>query len=949
MPAEKVYSIQLTPFEERVRTALETINKHKELDKSPLSSPYFLSHLFDKPEEAMIAEERIKKLREILRTAILALWNGTSPNSAVGHDSFHTMKASELLAIIEDERNTPGTTRYAYLILYLQYLDEDQLQLKRLMDAFDKTHLKNYKKVKTSNIWDYLLLISKNTYYRALKVAIRQVSEVLLKHFSPPLLHAPLPPRPQNVVGYEAIQTHALNAIDAGQSVALIGAGGSGKTTMAAEIAHRCQLQGKLIFWFTLRPTFNDHLDSLLFSLGHFLSKQGAVNLWRFLLAHLNRNAIDHDPKKNESALLLAKADLATLRNNPPLLCFDELDRLYDADAEAYSAIHQQMLEFIEGLRTETPMLLLGQRAVIATDKLLLLDGLAAASIDALWRAWGLSLSEQQLTQLMHLTKGNPRLLNICLVLHESGESIEHILATLPNKPILAPFFDKLWTRLAVDEKKRRLLLQLAVFHDFAPATHWQRSEPETYKALLIARLLQEDGKGGVAIVPAFREVIYSRYVIDPTLRANLHIAAAEIRREVAEYTAAAYHYWQADRIADAVRVWFPQMAYELQRGQASVAWNIFRQIPPHRLSAATQASALALIQGELSWLQADLPGGLARLQAIQWDGSSELTLRAKALQADFQDALGYPEAAVESYSAAINLIGRLVHQASTMLFQRGRIQRTQQKELTAADYQMHLIEFEWRRMQGVLHEANGRYREATIAYQTGLAIASNLDELEKVAWAETSLARLLGIYLQRTDEAEHHLRRAITIYQQRGDVINQARTQANLTNLLHTAHNYHGAIATGVPAYQSLRTFQDTRNAAALGATLAEAYFEVGDFDNAQRYAQQVLEDLEDRHAYPYVLYTLGRIKKQHRDTWHAAQRDLEDARRIAKDNRDPFILAYLHQELGQLYFDKTDYPNARQEWESALALFEQQGLSNEGEQTRHLLLQLPRNGTAM
>ena len=109
------------------------------------------------------------------------------------------------------------------------------------------------------------------------------------------------------------------------------------------------------------------------------------------------------------------------------------------------------------------------------------------------------------------------------------------------------------------------------------------------------------------------------------------------------------------------------------------------------------------------------------------------------------------------------------------------------------------------------------------------------------------------------------------------------------------------------------------------------------------------MLEDLEDRHAYPYVLYTLGRIKKQHRDTWHAAQRDLEDARRIAKDNRDPFILAYLHQELGQLYFDKTDYTNARQEWESALALFEQQGLSNEGEQTRHLLLQLPRNGTAM
>jgi len=41
MPAEKLYSIQLTPFEERVRTALEAIHQPKELDKSPLSSPYF--------------------------------------------------------------------------------------------------------------------------------------------------------------------------------------------------------------------------------------------------------------------------------------------------------------------------------------------------------------------------------------------------------------------------------------------------------------------------------------------------------------------------------------------------------------------------------------------------------------------------------------------------------------------------------------------------------------------------------------------------------------------------------------------------------------------------------------------------------------------------------------------------------------------------------------------
>src|SRR4029079_15269370 len=98
----------------------------------------------------------------------------------------------------------------------------------------------------------------------------------------------------------------------------LSGPGGVGKTSIGARAIER--LSDHPIFWYTLRPGFNDGASSLLFALSAFLHEQGAPNLWQYLVTS---NGIVGD--LNLAAGLL-RQDLATLDACRPILCFDDLE-----------------------------------------------------------------------------------------------------------------------------------------------------------------------------------------------------------------------------------------------------------------------------------------------------------------------------------------------------------------------------------------------------------------------------------------------------------------------------------------------------------------------------------------------------------------------------------------------------------------------------------------------
>ncbi len=113
------------------------------------------------------------------------------------------------------------------------------------------------------------------------------------------------------------------DGLSRGCTVALTGPAGVGKTSIGATAIER--LSDHPVFWYTLRPGFNDGASSLLFALGAFLHLLGAANLWQYLVT---ANGVVGD--LNLAAGLL-RQDLSTFGANPPILCFDDLEHLLPA------------------------------------------------------------------------------------------------------------------------------------------------------------------------------------------------------------------------------------------------------------------------------------------------------------------------------------------------------------------------------------------------------------------------------------------------------------------------------------------------------------------------------------------------------------------------------------------------------------------------------------------
>ena len=285
---------------------------------------------------------------------------------------------------------------------------------------------------KQSDIYVDILHVSRATYDRHLREAIRRLSDLLLLQLQP-TLHVEQPMAATELIGRNGILADSLAALQAAKSVYLCGASGIGKTALGAAVAE--QWTTPAVFWFTVRVTLNDQLTSLLFALGNFLHHQGASRLWLQLIA--NAGAM----KDANLALELARTDLAELPAQP-LLCFDEIDLLRPLDMETETLPHTQFLAFIEGLQEHAPLLLMGQRTVLPTDHTYLLTRLHTSEM-AEWLARANVASTPELLERMDIyTAGNPRLVALCLVLYQitqpgSYATLSDVLDQLPQMPAL--------------------------------------------------------------------------------------------------------------------------------------------------------------------------------------------------------------------------------------------------------------------------------------------------------------------------------------------------------------------------------------------------------------------------------------------------------------------------------------------------------------------------------
>jgi hypothetical protein len=150
-------------------------------------------------------------------------------------------------------------------------------------------------------------------------------------------------------------------------------------------------------------------------------------------------------------------------------------------------------------------------------------------------------------------------------------------------------------------------------------------------ESLLARGLVVDDRAGGYALWPALREMVAAE--LSAETREQAHLRAAWLRSAHAEYTAAAYHYWQAGRLAEAIQVWFPHRQEAIARGQAGAALAIFQNISLHQVGAA-EREALALLRAELKQLQGDLAGGSADLAGQPWSTPGEISAQARLQRA---------------------------------------------------------------------------------------------------------------------------------------------------------------------------------------------------------------------------------------------------------------------------------------------------------------------------
>jgi tetratricopeptide (TPR) repeat protein len=889
-------STKPTDYADQARQALNHYQDVEWLgEQSPLAAPYFLG---ERGGDSLTARERGQALQESLAAAAVAFWPGALPEDR-----------ETLLAAVNDERAEMGHkgARYLFLLLELRYLRR-----------FFAPHL-SPRADNDIAVCDFLN-ISRASYFNHLKIAQAALGEQLLRIAQPTLrLERPLRSATA-LIGREQLIAQCLADLQAGHTVALSGAGGVGKSTLAANLAGRWPQQP--VFWYTLRPTFNDRLDCLLFSLGYFLHRQGASGLWRQLIADGGRL------ENPDLALAQARGDIQQL-TAPPLICVDELDVIYP-DADLLTAGQLQLREFVDGLRQTAPLLLIGQRPTPLADAHYALSGLTLPETAELLGRAAVAYTASELADLHAYTGGNPRLLQLSLILAQSGLPLGEVSRELPHTPALHALWQQLWQRLAQDEQE--LLQQLSVFRSPAPVDAWGNVDT---LSRLQQQLVQQDDRGGMALLPVIRDLLYEDGRRFPVARREqCHLAAAEIRAMRGEFTAAAHHFHQAGETQSAVRVWFPQRRQEIGRGYGSAALALFQQVSARHL-ARREREALALIQAELYQLQGATEAGLTAIKAVPWLGNSEMTARAALLEGEFLNALGYPHRALERYEEGMAVAAGLLNQLVHFHYQRG-ITHVQQRQLEEAWREAQLAQYEAAHLQAIVKEESGDYAQAVAFFESALQFATEAGYEPGLARTHRELSKTWGRMAQ-LEKALHHAEQASRFFARVGDRLSQEKMNSSIAAHFFQAGRFQEAIQAAEPAVAFFEAARIPYWTAVTASTLAEAYYETGNSEAAAATAHKALR-LEETHTQPYAYYTLGLVARAAEDLPQAAAY-FQHSQRQAEANGDRYMEAYAWRAWGEVRLALEEQVQGRAAVETALRLFTTLGMAQEVDITRRVL----------
>ena len=767
------------------------------------------------------------------------------------------------------------------------------------------------------------LNLSERTFYRSKMRAINQLAQQVNKALMPSL--RPESVATQAMVGRGEALRNAISALRAGHSVMLLGASGIGKTTLGTEIVRIWQTDAlknialpgeQKFFWYTLRAGLNDHLQSFIFALAYFLRSNGAANTWRQLV-------VDQGIRKAEQILALLRYDFAQLPVNTLLLCIDELDTL-QSDAEE----HAQFVYLLEELRRHLPLLLIGQRMVCETDEQYTLTGFSADELLQFLAARGLqqlSITTQQ--QLHVLARGNPALLTLLCALAATENSFEAAIQSFGNAPSLEALFNRIWRRLGDDEKL--LLMRLAVFRTPSPLDAWHEYS-STLQLLFQRELVQFDGLGAVRPLPHIQQLLYERIPIE--LKRDLHFQAVAIREARAEYLDAIYHAIEARQNAHAIWLWFRQRTSEIEYGRGVAALALLKRIAQDDLPDERDRTALRIARAELFKLAAEPEAAEAELQAAIVPRRGRLRAYVQQLHGDVLEMSGRMEQAIEHYREALeSLTGTPELREVTLRTRIGFFNLTRFNNPAQAKEEALRARLKAEGFHGNVEELAGNYRFAEARYQAACQLAESLEnDLESRSRAYSQLGAL-ALRRGEWESAITWILKAIDCDERRGDSVSPLYDQLNLAYVYTQCGRYHEACEVALSAHKNALQLNHTYFIAGLSAGVGEAYYGLQQYDEAEGFAMQSLNQEEEFFRAPALtlLALVYSAKGKHGDAMKTAEAAIESAR----DSADKFSEAYAWKALAAIRRDANQPQATQAAWQAALQLYSELGLAKEVE----------------
>jgi tetratricopeptide (TPR) repeat protein len=875
-------------FIDLLRAALDHYDDPDWLGRhSPLATPYFLGFYLRDASTSTDNRGRGQILQNMIQNAAAQLWQDPLPTSR-----------ETLIKGVNQDRAQQGHKSHRYFF----YL----LELRYLRHYFSS---RTYPTV-VKQIPDYVN-VSETRFFEHLKQAINLLGQYLLQAVNPTLRLENPSLAATTLVGRDKIVEAILSDLQSNAAVAISGAGGLGKTSIATVVFNNWLTH--TAFWYTFRPGLNDNLNSVLFALAHFLNQWEQSSLWLQLVA--NEGQIGDI----NQALGFLRQDLQALKQTTPLFCFDEVDLLQTNLDSPRHKTHIQLLEFLDSLRGLVPLILIGQKALLDTNTHYAIQPLSLTETAELLQLSQIYLSPDEQQGLHRRTNGNPRLLELYITLSQDQPTN---ITSLFTAPAVKPLFNRLWKHL--NQNERYLLCVLCVFRTYAPRQIIS-NDANTINNLIKRNLIKTDQTGGIILLEAIRLLVYD--ALPTQQRQYHHQNAAHIRIQFGEYTSAAYHFKHAQEHEAAITLWYTYQDHETMRGQAGTAYDIFSTMPTKYLDTDARQK-LKVIQDRLSLLVGDIQNILEGIETFTWHPDKEITADAHHQWGRANTIVGQIDTALDHYERAIETLTRLASKTARAHLRRGQILMEPGLQQIARQ-EVWLIHYEAELLEGLIEGMVANYEKARRHLQKALHYAQAANNPAKQARTYYWLAVIAGKQNQ-FDLARENALQAMTHFENTGDQLQLLQTRVELTGTYLNMKSFDKVIEIGEEILPLCQEIKYDRLISVITNHLAEAHMEKGNYESARTYAAQVLAQ-ETPRSRPHALYTLGHIHERENNDLEQAEFCFKEGIKIANKNGDEYIEAYLQRDLGRVY-DRQNRPSlALACTERALELFAQMGLPNE------------------